>query len=578
MNKDVISITPEDDITDVIAQIKASEKKIVALIPPQPAGILRSTVNIKLIAKVSEEAEKVPVLVTSDPAILKLAHEIRIPVADDLQSRPHIPTAEEIENISLSEDSKAEIAEDFVGPVHSAKKIVDEEGGEDEEEDEKPKKSANKKSKKDKKPGKLAQKFPWLSGKGKFIIIVAALIISIIGFLVWALVINASAEVYVMVLTDNENNFSEQATFIESDSVPETSSGIFQIKKESHDFRQRQNFTASGKKDIGDKATGELEVSIFFDVSAIEENIDAGELTTVKIPSGTTFTVKELNYVSIKEIIYTVDIDEIEEIEEICENGSKYSTLKKEGCQVKKTVPITASEPGEKYNQEDVHEDWTTSLRAPVVVDHYEILNEKEVSGGKSKIVTVVSQEDVDKIKANLSLVSETDGKKEFEESISSESSKIPFWDTLEIGEPTFEVNPAVGDEVKEGVVPVVVVIRPFSVYAVDKKKVEEFIQDNVSIPEDQKIYSYGEPFVEYFTKTETGYTGKIKTVYKTGPNITEDILFDKIAGRKVGEAQGQIRSISGIDTNSVKLDTSILVNTIPTDRNRVKITVDFKE
>ena len=84
-----------------------------------------STVNIKLIAKVSEEAEKVPVLVTSDPAILKLAHEIRIPVADDLQSRPHIPTAEEIENISLSEDSKAEIAEDFVGPVHSAKKIVE---------------------------------------------------------------------------------------------------------------------------------------------------------------------------------------------------------------------------------------------------------------------------------------------------------------------------------------------------------------------------------------------------------------------------------------------------------------------
>lgn len=565
MNKDVISITPEDDITDVIAQIKASEKKIVAIIPPQPAGILRSVVNIKLIAKVSEESEKVPVLVTSDPAIVKLAHEIRIPVAEDLQSRPHIPTEEDLEKISSSTPAQSEIAEDFVAPIKSSD---EEEESEESEPKTKEAKKSDKKAKKEKKPSKLAQKFPWLKGKEKIVIIVPILIILIIGFLVWALVFNASAEVYVKVLTNNENNFSEQVSFIEESSSVNAASGIFQIKKTSHDFRQRQNFTATGKKDLGDKATGEVDLSLFFDVSEDE--------SSVKIISGTKFYLGDLEYVSIKDIIMDFDV---EETDNLCENGTKFSTLNKEGCKVTKSIPISAVEPGEKYNQENVREDWKTDLKAPTALMAempYSISNSKEISGGSSKIVTIVSQADVDKVKENLSLISESDGKNELFDSIPD--SDLILEETLEIGEPNFEVTPAVGEEVKEGVVPVVVVTKPFSVYTAETKQIEEFIKEKVNMPEDQKIYSFGDPFIEYFTKTETGYSGKIKTVYKTGPNITEDILFDKIAGRKVGDAQGQIRSISGIDTNSIKVDASILVNTIPTDRNKVKITVDFEE
>lgn len=562
MNKDVISITPEDDITDVIAQIKASEKKIVAIIPPQPAGILRSVVNIKLIAKVSEESEKVPVLVTSDPVIVKLAHEIRIPVAEDLQSRPHIPTEEDLEKISSSTPAQSEIAEDFVAPIKSSD---EEEEPEESEPKTKEAKKSDKKAKKEKKPSKLAQKFPWLKGKEKIVIIVPILIILIIGFLVWALVFNASAEVYVKVLTNNENNFSEQVSFIEESSSVNAASGIFQIKKTSHDFRQRQNFTATGKKDLGDKATGEVDLSLFFDVSEDE--------SSVKIISGTKFYLGDLEYVSVKDIIMDFDAETTE-----CENGDSMKTLRRDGCKISKSIPISAVEPGEKYNQENVREDWKTDLKAPTALMAempYSISN-SEIGGGSSKIVTIVSQADVDKVKENLSLISESDGKNELFDSIPD--SDLILEETLEIGEPNFEVTPAVGEEVKEGVVPVVVVTKPFSVYTAETKQIEEFIKEKVNIPEDQKIYSFGDPFIEYFTKTETGYSGKIKTVYKTGPNITEDILFDKIAGRKVGDAQGQIRSISGIDTNSIKVDASILVNTIPTDRNKVKITVDFEE
>ena len=37
MNKDVIYIEPEDDITDVILKIENSKEKIVALVPPKKA-------------------------------------------------------------------------------------------------------------------------------------------------------------------------------------------------------------------------------------------------------------------------------------------------------------------------------------------------------------------------------------------------------------------------------------------------------------------------------------------------------------------------------------------------------------
>ena len=94
MNKDVIYIEPEDDITDIITKIENSKSKIVALVPPKKAGVFRSVVNIKSIAKVGASAKKTIVLVTTDPSIVKIAAVTKIPVAKNLQSAPVVPVAE----------------------------------------------------------------------------------------------------------------------------------------------------------------------------------------------------------------------------------------------------------------------------------------------------------------------------------------------------------------------------------------------------------------------------------------------------------------------------------------------------
>ena len=95
MNKDVIYVEPENDITDIITKIENSPEKIVVLVPPKKAGVFRSVVNIKLIARAANNSEKTVVLVTVDPSIIKLAAASRIPVTKDLKTPPTVPEIEE---------------------------------------------------------------------------------------------------------------------------------------------------------------------------------------------------------------------------------------------------------------------------------------------------------------------------------------------------------------------------------------------------------------------------------------------------------------------------------------------------
>ena len=115
MNKDVIYIEPEDDITDIITKIEKSKEKIVALVPPKKAGVFRSVVNIKLIHKAGKTAEKTIVLVTTDPSIMKLAASSKLPVTSDLQTPPVIPK----EDTEIETTSKEELVEESDGTVET---------------------------------------------------------------------------------------------------------------------------------------------------------------------------------------------------------------------------------------------------------------------------------------------------------------------------------------------------------------------------------------------------------------------------------------------------------------------------
>ena len=91
MNKETIYVEPGDDITDILARLKSSEKKVIALVPPKKPGVLLSSVNIKLIARTAKSEKKAVVLVTTDDSLTKLAMHANLPVAPSLKSRPVMP-------------------------------------------------------------------------------------------------------------------------------------------------------------------------------------------------------------------------------------------------------------------------------------------------------------------------------------------------------------------------------------------------------------------------------------------------------------------------------------------------------
>lgn len=92
MNKDIIYIDTDDDITAIIGKVKAAKSRVVALVPPKRSSVLSSVVNLKLLHKAGTDKKKRLVLITQEPTLQALAGGVEMYVADNLKSPPFIPT------------------------------------------------------------------------------------------------------------------------------------------------------------------------------------------------------------------------------------------------------------------------------------------------------------------------------------------------------------------------------------------------------------------------------------------------------------------------------------------------------
>src|SRR5690606_2240814 len=84
-------IDVDDEITSIIDKVSSSKKKIVALVLPKRAAVLQSVVNMKLLKRKADDAEKKLVLITSEAGLMPLAGAAGLHVAKTLQSKPEIP-------------------------------------------------------------------------------------------------------------------------------------------------------------------------------------------------------------------------------------------------------------------------------------------------------------------------------------------------------------------------------------------------------------------------------------------------------------------------------------------------------
>ena len=546
MNKDVIYIEPEDDITDIIAKIENAKEHIVALVPPKNPAVLRSIVNIKLIMKAASAYDKTVVLVTTDSPIIKLAAVAHIPVTKNLQSAPAIPTIHDEEMNTKSTDEVVETAEGEVEitPADAPNETSDDKALPDTTKPTKPAKEPTKT--KNTKIGAFFAKYK------RWCLLGAIAVVAFVLFLVWALVIAPAVDIIVTVRTTS-NNFSENITFTTNINEEDAASGKFYLAEKKLETPIKIEFKATGTKNLGEKATGKINVYTYFK-----------EANTVKIPQGSTFTNDNLSFNSTTDVTLAWDFNG----NEACQNRFEAS-LVTDGCKLVAEIPVIAAESGTASNLPAKTSGWTTNARG------FYIASSESFTGGTDKIVTVIQQSDIDEAKKSIVSDSESEAKAKLLESMGDGALAIESSFKQTAGEITS--SPKLGEEITDGVTPAIETTIVASIFTIDKAKVEEFISSKVRLPEDQKIYQLGNPFIENFLSADNGYAGKLKTSYASGPKVTEEDIMNKSKGKKIGEVQSLLKSINGVSTVSIE-KSFFWVNSVPDDPNKITINLSLGE
>ena len=570
MNKDTFYIEPEDDITDIINHIKASKQKIIALVPPKKLNVLRSSINLKLIARTAKMHDKAIVVVTTDPTLMKMAALSSLPFAKNLSSRPTLPSefneadleypaktkkaglndeieinekaapASSVSRVRTTNEDAAHRANTTSNLTKNSTMNLDSEevakNSEDEEADDQPKKILT-----------------LDSLKNRIIIGVVAAVL-LIGSFSWAFILAPAAKISVKIKTIAEN-FSENVSFVTDAKQAVSKDGKFFLETASLEKNSEVEFEATGEKNVGDKATGELRLIATFDMSTTTATASRPDVATV--PQGSAFAYRDLNFLTNQEVKISWD-GSISN----CDAGRHSGK-----CQVAKTVKATAIEGGAKYNIEAVSSGWQSSVAG---VEGYA---NSAFKGGTDKIQKIVTASDITKAKEKLT---EADGvKEELFEKVPSDDIKIEDSYKKVTADPTS--SPAVDQPTENGKAKLSAKTT-YSVNYVDKAAIEEYVKSVVStrLGSDQKIYETGNIFIEKFQNNNNSVTAKIKATLKTGPEVTEQSVLEKSLGKKVGEVTTLIKSINGV--SDVEVNTSFpWVRQIPNDANKVsiKITVE---
>ena len=537
MNKDVIYIDIEDDITTIIGKIKASKQRIIALVPPRRIGILQSAVNIRLLSRAAKSADKTIVIITNDSVLAGLAATAKIPVAKTLQSKPEIA-----EIPALKVDDESDVIDGGKLAVGDMAEAAKKSSSDNDAAIDSTIAAANEKESKGLTSLKNMVKKPKVPNfnafRKKFLLIGGGVLLFGV-FLVWAIWFAPHATVIISAKTTSMT-VSDTVSLSENAATNAKSNVIKSIKKEIAK-EVSVEFSATGKKNVGEKATG---VVVFKNSSSSSVTIAAG---TVLKNSGLSYTLNS----SVNVPGATLDWS--------CP-GYK--------CAGSASGAITASEGGAQYNAA------TGSMS--ISVDDISASLRSATSGGTDKTATVVTASDIEAAKNKLS-EKQVEGLKE--QLIASFGNSVKTI-TESYAENRSDPSSSVAvDGEATGAVTLKSTITA-NMLAVDKNELKNFIEsklkDEISGKKAQRIYDNGVEKAAFsqFANVRNAQTVRLTANGKVGPDIKEENVKDQAKGKSYGEVQSAIESINGVEDVDVKFS-PFWVKSVPKDIN--KINVEFK-
>ena len=535
--KDVIYIDIDDDITSVIEKVKTSKTSIVALVPPKRIGVLQSAVNLKLLQRAATSVKKRVVLITNDHALSGLAAGLSLPVAKNLQSKPEIPSItamklDEEEVINGEELPVGELARTAEAPsFDSTDDAVETIDMPDDAVLSAPfaaKKAAAR-------APKRGSKIPDFDSFRKKLFIFGGLGVLALIFLVWAIFFAGKATVAITAKTNVVS--INKPLQLRPDAKLDAAQGIVPAIVKETKKTASVDFTATGKKDVGEKATGTVE---FEKQSQTSTSIAAG--TQVVTSSGLAFVTDSDVTIPASTVCFPVF------------------------CPGTATVGITAINGGSKYNGASGSVSGSFDGASGELDD--------ATSGGTDKTVTVVSQADIEKAKEQLQAQKADAVKKDLLKQFDDNVVVIQESFEAEPAEPTS--SPALDQEATTAKLTAETTYRLVGIARSDLRGVyDTFTKSQISGEKNQKIYESGDESTTFaqFEKKDGVYNVRAQATAQVGPNIDDKALAKQLIGKRAGEIQQQIETIQGVEDVTVKFS-PFWVTKAP--NNADKITIKF--
>ncbi len=537
MNKDVIYIDVEDDITAIIGKIKAAKEKIVAIVPPKRAGALQSAVNLRLLDRMATTEKKKLVLITSNAALVALAANAKIPVAKNLQSKPELaevpalmvdggddiidgadlPVGDHAGKIQVKDGTRDQLRNDAIDTINIDSAVAPVALA-----------AAAKAAK-----GKNKPKIPNFDTFRKKIIwgIVAAVLL--IGLLIWMFVIAPAATIVIAART-SPSPISTSVTLTTTGST-NVDQSVLKAALQQEKKDETIEFDATGQRDVGEKATG----SVRFTTNAIDA------LGTT-IPAGTRLTTGN-------GLVFTTN---------------SAVTMTFENSRSGATSAVTALESGTDYNGA------TGAVRGQP--SNISGSLQAATAGGTSRVVKVVSAADIERAQGELIGRSTDATKKALTDKFSGDQKVIA--DSFKVDRGGATASPALNQEAANGR-GTLTIPTTYSIYAVAKADLENYLKgilDEELVGDDQKIYDNGYESAQFsnFQIENDIPTVTLTATGQVGPQLDEAAIIEQVKGKRYGEVQSSLQATEGIQEVDVKFSFP-WVTSVPGDANKIKI--EFK-
>ena len=553
MNKDIIYIDVEDDITAIIGKVKQSREKIVALVPPKRVGVLQSAVNLRLLNRMAAQNSKHLVLISNNAALAALAAAAKIPVAKNLQSKPEVgaaPAEEADSDEDIIDGTQLPVGElartaDRGAAFSSVSPAVDEAVRENAAEEAAIGKVAAARPRPVRARASGA-KVPNFDRFRKKLVLIGAGGALLIGLLVWAIVFAPRATVVIAARTTG-TPVNARVTLDPAAATSLTDGTLKSVTKQTKKD-QAIEFTATGKKDVGERAAGTITI----------QNCDSN--TSFTIPAGTAFTDSSGRQFTNGA---TTTVPGFSGSASVCR-----ATRANAG---KATVSVTAAAIGGEYN---------LSARgytiAGVSGDVY--ANGTDMSGGSSRTITVVSSEDVQKATEQLAEQKTDDIKRDLTRQF--DKAFVTIDQSFKIDQASPTSAPAVDQETTDGRAKLTSSVT-YSLSAVAKSEVKQYLDDYFKVQlkgkDDQRVYDNGSDEAKFsnITPSDNGkFAVNLVTNAKLGPKIEDEDVKQLAAGKRYGEIQSSLEAIQGVQSVDVKYS-PFWVTAAPDDTKR--ISVEFK-